>query len=83
MRYSTIEVSVNMGNRKIEYLRKIYKAGDRLRCIHMEDANGVPPGTTGTVQYVDDAGNVHMKWDNGSCLSYLPDIDRVQKLNNR
>lgn len=70
-----------MGYTKIESIRRTYKPKDRIELISMEDAHGVPPGTQGTVDYVDDAGNVHMKWDNGSQLSFLPDIDKCKKLN--
>ncbi len=69
-----------MGSAKVEAIRKVYKPGDRLECVHMEDVYGVPPGTQGTVDFVDDAGNVHMKWDNGRTLSILPDIDKVKRI---
>ena len=67
-----------MDEQYLEHLRRTYKAGNRLRCICMEDLHGVPFGVEGTVQFVDDAGNVHMRWDNGSTLSYLSDVDKVE-----
>lgn len=48
--------------------------GDRIRCIEMRhDAGGagVAPGTEGTVQMVDDAGTIHVLWDNGSSLGLI------------
>ena len=69
-----------MGYTKIESLRRIYRAGDRLELVYMEDSLEVLPGTQGTVEFVDDAGNVHMVWDNGSTLSFLPDVDTCKKL---
>ena len=69
--------------KEIAEVRLNYPPDTRIELMHMEDNWAVQPGTRGTVDFVDDAGQIHMKWDNGSCLSYLPDIDRVQKLNNR
>ena len=69
-----------MGYTKVETLRQIYPSGTRLKLIHMEDSQSVPDGMTGTVDYVDDAGNVHMKWDNGRTLAFIPEIDRAIKI---
>lgn len=69
-----------MAYTKIESLRRIYKPGLRIELIQMEDMHGVPPGTQGTVDYVDDAGNIHMKWDNGSTLSLIEEIDKFKRL---
>ncbi len=69
-----------MGYTKIEALRRTYKPGDRIEIVHMEDMHGVPPGTQGTVDYVDDAGNIHMLWDNGSRLALIEEIDKFKRL---
>ena len=62
--------------RQLKALRERFPAGTRIRLNHMDDPYApVPPGTTGSVAYVDDAGNVHMKWDNGRTLSLIPDED--------
>lgn len=69
-----------MGYTRVEQIKRLYKHGDRLELVKMEDAWGVPAGTQGTVDYVDDAGNVHMIWDNGSTLSFIPEIDQCKRL---
>ena len=40
-----------------------YPPGTRILLEHMEDKFAVPDGTRGTVDYVDDAGQIHMRWD--------------------
>ena len=40
----------------------------------------VPSGMKGSVDYVDDAGQIHMKWDNGRTLAVLPGVDSFRKL---
>ena len=36
----------------------------------------MPPGSKGIVDYVDDIGQIHMKWENGSCLALNVEEDR-------
>ena len=64
---------------KVEYLRKFYPKGTRIECDCMNDPYPVPKGTKGTVVYVDDAGQIHADWDNGSTLA-LTDIDNFHKI---
>lgn len=69
--------------RQIKALRERYPAGTRIRLNHMDDPYApVPDGTIGEVQYIDDAGNVHMKWDNGRSLSLIPGEDDFTIITN-
>lgn len=55
--------------------------GDRIILIHMDnDPFPVPDGTRGTVEYVDDAGQIHVKWDTGSGLAVIPGVDKFRHL---
>ena len=63
--------------KKVEMLRQRYPEGTRICLDRMEnDPFLVPPGTKGTVQFVDDAGNISMKWDSGGSLSLIPGEDK-------
>ena len=61
----------------------IYFPGDRVVLIHMDDPLPVPDGTRGTVDYVDDAGQIHMKWDNGRTLALVPGVDKFRHLTQK
>ena len=64
---------------KVEYYKKAYPAGTRIRLIHMDDPySPIENGMTGTVAYVDDMGTLHMKWDNGRSLGICPDVDSFE-----
>ena len=53
----------------IERLRSQYKEGTRVRLDRMNDFQAPPEGTLGTVQFVDDIGSIHVRWDTGSTLA--------------
>lgn len=55
-----------------------YPVGTRIKLIHMDDPFAVPDGTKGTVTYVDDAGQIHMRWDNGRTLALVEGVDEFE-----
>ena len=62
--------------RQLQALRERYPAGTKIRLNHMDDPYApIPDGTVGEVQYVDDAGNIHMIWENGRTLSLIEGED--------
>lgn len=65
---------------KVEQYRKEYPVGCRVELISMDDFQAPPIGTLGTVQGVDDAGNLLVRWDNGSGLNVVLGVDEVQKI---
>ena len=60
-------------------LREKYPPGTKIILHHMNDPFGVPDGTIGEVVTVDDAGNIHMKWQNGSTLAVIEGVDVFTK----
>ena len=67
--------------RSAERMKETYPPGTRIQLDHMEDPWApVPPGPRGTVQFVDDIGQIGMKWDNGRTLSLVPGEDSFRKL---
>lgn len=69
---------------EVEFLRNKYPPGTKIKCIHMnDDCHPVPDGTLGTVQFVDDAGTIHVGWENGSSLGLVPGEDQFTKVKKR
>ena len=54
----------------LEQLRKKYPVGTKLQLISMRNEKyPVLPGTVGEVTHI------HMRWENGSSLSLIPEVD--------
>lgn len=59
----------------VEKLREKYLTGTRIELDEMNGETQMMSGLKGTVQYVDDMGQIHMNWDNGSTLALNVDED--------
>ena len=70
-----------MYNKRIEMMKARYPEGTRICLDNMEnDPHPIPPGTKGTVEFVDDMGTVFCKFDNGRSLGMIPCEDSFHKI---
>ncbi len=61
---------------QVEQIKKKYPIGTRIELDGMDNERDMPVGLKGTVQYVDDASQLGMSWDNGRTRSLIPNEDR-------
>ena len=56
----------------VEHIRKLYPPGTEIELIKSNDPiHRLHEGLKGTVSHVDDAGTIHMNWENGSSLGLI------------
>lgn len=64
---------------QLKRLRIQFPEGTRVECVCMpDDPRPIEPGTRGTVQFVDDVGDIHVAWDNGRGLALVPGVDHFK-----
>lgn len=65
--------------KQLQRLKEKYPAGTILKVISMDDPyHPIPSGTLGEVTMVDDAGTIHMRWQNGSSLGIIEGVDSFE-----
>lgn len=64
-----------MTREQVKRYKEGYPSGTRVECLGMNDPDAITSGTRGTVQFVDDAGQIHVRWDNGRGLALIPGED--------
>ena len=58
--------------------------GQRVRLVRTSDPyTRLQLGEEGTVQFVDDLGTLHVKWDSGSSLGLVPGEDSWTTITER
>ena len=67
---------------EIKRLRNIYKPGIKVRLIHMEGEPQMTEGLEGAIDYIDDAPQIHVNWENGSSLALIPEVDKFEIIKN-
>ena len=61
---------------ELQKIRDTYKPGTLIELEKMDDPyTSLKAGNRGTVDFVDDAGQIHMKWETGSSLAIIPGVD--------
>ena len=55
-----------------------YPIGTRVRLIYMDDHQAPISGTLGTINNIDDIGDLMVSWDDGSSLKLIVGIDAFE-----
>lgn len=63
------------GHEKVQRIKAQYPSGTRIRLQSMSGEMDMPSGMMGTVDFVDDIGQLQMTWDNGRTLALVPGED--------
>ena len=66
------------GKISADELKVIYQKGDRVSLIEMEGEKQMAKGLSGTIDFIDDAGQIHVSWENGSSLALVPSKDKFE-----
>ena len=75
-REQTMQEETNMDRKMVNFIKEQYPPGTRIRLNSMKDPyHPILPGTEGEVDFVDDEGQIFMKWDNGRTLPLAPGED--------
>jgi len=73
-----------MEKNKTEQYRQLYPKGTQIELISMDDDfTNLKQGDKGIIQLVDDIGNVHVNWENGSKLALVPEVDSFKIISNK
>ncbi|MBQ6219943.1 MAG: DUF4314 domain-containing protein [Methanobrevibacter sp.] len=65
---------------EIKNLKNYYPVGCKIVLDYMDDQQAPPTGTIGEVTCIDDAGTIHVRWENGSGLGLIPGTDQFHKI---
>lgn len=65
-----------MSKQQIDLLKKHYKVGSEVELIRLNDeTSDLKKGDRGIIQSVDDIGQIHVDWYNGSSLALVYQLD--------
>lgn len=66
---------------QVERIKKQYPVETRIEMISMDDPySPIEPGIQGTVDFVDDVGTLHCKFDNGRIFGVIPGEDSFKTI---
>ena len=65
---------------ELEFYKKAYPAGTRIKVIRMYDPYPVPDGSIAVVDHVDDDPQIHCTFDNGRYTAVKPGYDVFRKI---
>lgn len=66
-------------DKELEELREKYPSETKIKLTKtMDDIQPIEAGSIGEVDYIDDAGSIHMKWENGRSLALIEGVDSFE-----
>lgn len=72
-------MNIGLKPEQVEVLRMKYPAGTKVVLEHMNGEDQMRFGLRGTVKFVDDTGQIHVSWENGSSLALHTEVDMFHK----
>ena len=76
-----INIGMNIEELKVLDVDEI-KIGTTLELVEMQGEKQMPKGLRGVVTHIDDAAQVHVRWQNGSSLAIIPEVDKFMIVQN-
>ena len=76
-----INIGMNIEELKVLDVDEI-KIGTTLELVEMQGEKQMPKGLRGVVTHIDDAAQIHVRWQNGSSLAIIPEIDKFMVVQN-
>lgn len=76
-------MSIGKYEKLAERNRRLYPKGSIVILDNMYGEPKMPKGIKGIVDEVDDIGQIHVKWENGSSLALNVEVDSFRKVAER
>lgn len=64
----------------LQKLKEQYPPGTNVVLVSMSDSQAPPIGSKGIVDFIDDLGTIHVKWENGANLGVIYDVDKCKRI---
>ena len=77
-----IDIGMNVGTLKDVFNAETISVGTKVELIEMQGEQQMPKGLRGVVTHIDDAAQIHVKWQNGSSLAIIPEVDNFRVIKN-
>ena len=76
-----IDIGMNVEELKTLDVDEI-KIGTTLELVEMQGEKQMPKGLRGVVTHIDDAAQIHVRWQNGSSPAIIPEVDKFIVVQN-
>ena len=76
-----IRRGIMLNYKQVNDIKEMYPTGTRIKLKYMSDDFAIRSGMCGTVDFVDDAGQIHVLWDDGRTLPLIVGEDIFEIIN--